>query len=315
MKQGVLAKQGRSYTAQPSCLLVLFLLWIQRKGEEWLQFRENKGFSNWWRVMLRQLSKVMRNPKKGLWLTSGVCFRKGQDERHPEGKHWEGEAACSEGCCAVLALLWAGDGPAQLLEADLKPNRSALQCPAASLGQAWEHPNKVPPPVGLMHFSWRFKTLKSHHGKWVMPREMRSRLWERQGLCQGQLRNLSHLCIHAWQQFQLIPVPSWAEPSTGPAVCSCSSLDSKNDLLVCSHSLRDKFVGCGGLWEANRISTCIKVTPKTPNKKISSHAPFLKARESPGMKCLGKNRWKERTGRSLSLLHWVCVPVWVHNLL
>lgn len=29
---------------------------------------------------------VMRNPKQGLLLTSAVHFRKGQDERHPEGK-------------------------------------------------------------------------------------------------------------------------------------------------------------------------------------------------------------------------------------
>lgn len=163
-----------------------------------------------------------------------------------------------------------GDGAAQLLQVDLKLNRSALQSLATSLSQAWKHRKKVSPPVGLMHLVRQFKILKSHHDKWATPREMWSSPSSEGPVSGKDKERVTHLHPCLCQQFQLIPASSQAGAQHWPC-CLLQPLvphyTARMTLLICSHILRNKFVGCGGLWEAKRISTCIKVTPTMPKKK------------------------------------------------
>ena len=76
------------------------------------------------------------------------------DERHPEGMQLRPRKQPAERdrravlCCAALST---GDDTAQLLQVDLKLNRSALQSLATPLLQAWEHRRKVSSPLGLIH--------------------------------------------------------------------------------------------------------------------------------------------------------------------
>lgn len=110
---------------------------------------------------------------------------------------------------------------------------------------------------------------KSHHDQWVMAREMRS--WpspegETRAVPGAAVERVTHLIPACDRDSCSSQCPAGQEPSTALAVCCCASLDSRDDLLVCcSKILRDKFVGCGELWEAKKISACIKVTPTMPN--------------------------------------------------
>lgn len=157
------------------------------------------------------------------------------------------------------AALSAGDGAAQLSEAGLELNTSALQSLATSLTSLGTL-IKIPPPVRLLHFFWHLKIWKSHRDKWVMPRRCGAGPLQRDRAVPGAaVERVTHLHPCLGQQFQLIPVASWAH---WPCFLL---LDSKDGFLVCSSILRDKFGGCGELWEAKIISACIKMTSTMPN--------------------------------------------------
>lgn len=213
----VLAEQGRSDTAQPSCLLLL--LWIQRKGEEWLQFREYKGFSNWWRVMLEGLSLLLRQPSRGKgweipgrdWLTSAVHFRMGDTLK---GSSWDGGSSRGAAglCCSER---WRWCSPAVRGRFGTKHKCSAVPCniTLTSLGTLI----KIPPPVRLLHFFWHLKIWKSHRDNWRCPGDVEQVLCRGTGLCQGQLWNVSHICIPAWDSNS--SSSQWPAGLTGLAFC------------------------------------------------------------------------------------------------
>lgn len=114
------------------------------------------------------------------------------------------------------AALSAGDGTAQLSEAGLELNTSALQSLATSLTSLGTL-IKIPPPVRLLHFFWHLKIWKSHRDNWRCPGDVEQVLCRGTGLCQGQLWNVSHICIPAWDSNS--SSSQWPAGLTGLAFC------------------------------------------------------------------------------------------------
>lgn len=114
-----------------------------------------------------QQRKTMRNPKRILPLCICCAFQEGPVRwETPWSDAAETEEAACWGGSPCFAALSMGDDTAQLLQVDLRLNRSALQSLAPPLLQAWEQRRKVSSPLGLIHALWHFKILTAHHNRW-----------------------------------------------------------------------------------------------------------------------------------------------------
>lgn len=125
-----------------------------------------------------QQREGMRNPRKGLLLTSAVHSRKGQDDRHPEGKQlrWRKQPA-QRGCvlCCSEPRRWYSPAVSSRSETKQKHSAAPANTTLTSLGTQKRDSSTSPSPLGLIHFFWHFKISKSHHEQWVTAREM----WDR----------------------------------------------------------------------------------------------------------------------------------------